>query len=179
MPKNLKSLFTSLTSLAAAIFVTGTALAEDTYREQTVDYVDIERFMGPWYVHGHTPLFIDTNAINQMESYELKEDGKIATTFNFDRFGRNWTLTPTAQVADQVTNAHWKMQFVWPLKSDYLIVRLDDDYETTVISVPDKTLIWIMSRSSQMTDGTYNAFLEDLILDGYPVETIQRVSHSE
>lgn len=177
MAKFMKSFLTSLTSLAAAFTVTVNAHANETYREQTVAYVDIDRFMGPWYVHGHTPLLVDTNAVNQVESYELREDGKIATTFNFDRFGKNWTLTPVAEIADPETNAHWKMQFVWPLKSDYLIVRLDDNYETTVVSVPDKQLIWIMSRSAQMEDSVYEQITSDLLADNYPVEKIQRVTH--
>ena len=181
MKKLVPGFLRSIYALTSALVITGqsSALAETTYRDQTVDYVDIESFMGPWYVHGHTPLVVDTNATNQVESYELLDNGKIATTFNFDRFGKNWTLTPTAEIADPTTNAHWKMQFVWPLKSDYLIVRLDEAYQTTVISVPNKQLIWIMSRSNQMEPGSYETIIEDLAAEGYPVENIRRVTHSK
>ncbi len=155
--------------------VASAAMAQDKIRDMTVPYVDIERFMGPWYVQGHTPLVIDDQSSNQIESYELKSDGTIATTFTFERFGRKITLNPKGWVADKETNAHWKMQFVWPLSSDYLIVRLEPDYGTTVISVPSKNLIWIMTRSADMTDEAYQAIVDDLAADGYPVQKIRRV----
>jgi apolipoprotein D and lipocalin family protein len=155
--------------------ITSAAMAQDKIDDMTVHYVDIERFMGPWYVQGHTPLVIDDHSSNQIESYELKDDGTIATSFTFERFGRKITLNPKGRVANKETNSHWKMQFVWPLTSDYLIVRLDADYGTTVISVPGKNLIWIMSRDAEMTDDAYKAIVDDLASDGYAVDKIRRV----
>ena len=150
-------------------------MAAGQFSEQTVASVDLERFMGPWYVHGHTPLVLDDNSSNQIESYEMNEDGSIATTFSFKRAGRDWTLTPKATVADTESNAHWKMQFVWPFRSDYLIVRLADDYSSTVISVPSKNLIWILTRNATLADEQYDAIVADLEADGYPVAKLRRV----
>ena len=50
---------------------------------KTVDYVDIERFMGDWYVIANIPTFIEKEATNAIESYRLDKDGNIATTFTF------------------------------------------------------------------------------------------------
>ncbi len=147
----------------------------DKIREMIVPYVDIQRFMGPWYVQGHTPLVIDDDSSNQVETYELKEDGTIATTFNFERFGRQFTLNPKGWVFDKDTNAHWKMQFVWPMSSDYLIVRLKPDYSMTVVSVPGKDLIWIMTRTPVMSAEHYQLVVEDLRMDGYDLKNLRRV----
>ena len=51
---------------------------------KTVDYVDIKRFMGDWYVIANIPTFLEKNAYNPIESYRLDEDGSIATTFSFN-----------------------------------------------------------------------------------------------
>jgi apolipoprotein D and lipocalin family protein len=145
---------------------------------QTVDSVDLPRFMGDWYVQGHTPTLVDNNTMNQIESYKLEDDGTIATTYTFYRKypgGFQYKFTPKGRVFNTTTNAHWKMQFVWPLKGNYLIVRLAPDYSYTVVSVPKKDLIWIMSRSSEMSEDQYNAIVKDLASDGYPVESIRRV----
>jgi lipocalin len=50
---------------------------------QTSSHVDLNRFMGDWYVIANIPTFIETKAFNAMESYRLNEDGTIATTFTF------------------------------------------------------------------------------------------------
>ena len=47
---------------------------------ETVDYVDIDRFMGDWYVIANIPTFLERGAHNAVESYRLDEDGTVATT---------------------------------------------------------------------------------------------------
>ena len=51
-------------------------LVNDKRSMQTVDYVDLNRFMGDWYVIANIPTFIEKNATNAIESYELMDDGK-------------------------------------------------------------------------------------------------------
>jgi apolipoprotein D and lipocalin family protein len=45
--------------------------------------VDIDRFMGDWYVIASIPTSIEKSAFNAVESYRLDSDGTIATTFSF------------------------------------------------------------------------------------------------
>ncbi len=143
----------------------------------TVDYVDLDRFMISWYVQAHTPSFIDKGGINQIESYKLNEKGEVETTFTFfkELGGKKRTLSPKATIHDKETNAHWKMQFIWPLKHDYLIVRLAEDYSYTVVSVPSKKMVWIMTDTPEIDEDLYEEIVEDLKNDGYAVESLDRV----
>jgi apolipoprotein D and lipocalin family protein len=45
--------------------------------------LDLQRFMGDWYVIANIPTFIEKDAHNAVESYRLTEDGRVATTFRF------------------------------------------------------------------------------------------------
>ena len=49
----------------------------------TVDSVDLDRFMGDWYVIANIPTFIEKGAHNAVESYRLDSNGTVATTFTF------------------------------------------------------------------------------------------------
>ncbi|MDH3882803.1 MAG: lipocalin family protein, partial [Desulfobacterales bacterium] len=51
----------------------------------TVDKVDLNRFMGDWYVIASIPTFIEKDAFNAIESYRLDDDGTVATTFKFNK----------------------------------------------------------------------------------------------
>ena len=42
---------------------------------KTVEFVDLERFMGDWYVIANIPTFIEKGATNAIESYKLMDDG--------------------------------------------------------------------------------------------------------
>ena len=50
---------------------------------ETVDSVDLERFMGDWYVIANIPTFLEKGAHNAVETYSLNDDGSIATKFTF------------------------------------------------------------------------------------------------
>ena len=55
-------------------------------------------------------------------------------------------------------NSEWKMKFDWYLpEADYLILSLDADYQRTVIGVPDRKYVWIMSRTPVMPEAEYDA----------------------
>jgi len=142
------------------------------------EHVELERFMGLWYVHGYTPILVDKRAHNALEHYRLDEDGKIQTTYQFrdGAFdGELKTYTPVGTVHNEESKAEWRMQFIWPFKSDYIIMQVDDAYQETIIAHPSRKYGWIMSRSSDMADVDYTRLLGDLEAAGYDPANIQRL----
>ncbi|MCC5794789.1 MAG: lipocalin family protein [Chromatiales bacterium] len=153
---------------------------------QAVDReVDLERFMGDWYVIAHIPIhvpllpmFSERDAWNGVESYRLTEDGVIETTYTFRRGGFDGPerrLTPRARVYDTRTNAEWRMQFIWPFQAAFLIAWLDDDYQRTVIGVPDRSNVWIMARSPEIPEAEYQELVDFLAETGHDLERLRRV----
>ena len=145
-----------------------------------VDAVDLDRFMGDWYVIANIPTFLEQGAHNPVESYALNADGTIATTFTFnaDSFeGEKKIYHPKGFIRNTESNAEWGMQFIWPVKADYRIVYLDDDYQYTVIGRNSRDYVWIMARNAQIPDQTY-AELRDFVIDlGYDPELLQKAPH--
>ena len=93
----------------------------------TVDYVDLNRFMGDWYVIANIPTFIEKDAYNAIESYRLENDGTVATTFRFNKGSLDGPLKeyhPRGFIRDKESNAVWGMQFIWPFKAEYRIIFL-------------------------------------------------------
>lgn len=145
---------------------------------QTVEYVDIDRFMGPWYVIANIPTFLEKGAYNAVETYELNEDGTVATTFTFRKGGFDGKLkeyTPTGFILDTETNARWGMRFVWPIKADYRIVYLDEDYTKTIIARQKRDYIWIMARTPTISDAEYDGLVMFAESIGYDPAQIRRV----
>lgn len=151
-----------------------------------VEPVDLTRFMGPWYVIAsipiHVPLlpmFSEKGAHNGVETYELEADGTIKTTYSFrrDSFeGPVRIFTPQARVANAPINSEWKMKFAWYVpEADYLILHLDPEYQRTVIGVPDRKFIWIMSRTPTMPAMAYDELIAMLRTLGYDTNRIEPV----
>ncbi|MGB5164156.1 MAG: lipocalin family protein [Woeseiaceae bacterium] len=147
---------------------------------KTVDYVDLDRFMGDWYVIGNIPTFLEKGVHNAVENYAMNDDGTIATTFTFnkDSFeGKQKTYTPKGFVKDGTGNAIWGMRFVWPIKADYRIVYLSDDYSQTIIGRQKLDYVWIMARSPQIADAEYERLLGIVGELGYDVSKVIKVPH--
>jgi apolipoprotein D and lipocalin family protein len=77
-------------------------------------------------------------------------------------------------VHDKETNAEWRMQFLWPFKPAYLIVYLHENYQKTIVGVPDRKYVWVMSRDPNLSDANYQQMLDHVAGLGYEVEKVQR-----
>ena len=163
--------------LATVLLLLGFQSAKPIY---TVSHVDQERFMGDWYVIACIPTFIETEAYNALESYQLNPDGTIATTFTFNKGGFDGklkTYTPKGFVVENTGNAVWKMQFVWPFKAEYRIIHLTDDYQQTVIGRSKRDYVWIMARTPSIPEDDYDRILTFLKDQGYTLDDLRKVPH--
>jgi apolipoprotein D and lipocalin family protein len=145
---------------------------------KTVDHVDLERFMGDWYVIANIPTFIEKDAHNAVESYRLDDDGTVATTFTFRKGGfdgEKKVYHPRGYIVDEESNALWGMQFIWPFKGDYRIIYLDEDYATTVIGRQKRDYVWLMARSPEPPQADYQRALEAIRAAGYDLDELRRV----
>ena len=164
--------------MTAVLGLAGCAGSPEREPIVTVEHVDLQRFMGDWYVIANIPTFVEKGAHNAIESYRLDDDGSIATTFTFrkDSFdGKQKTYTPRGFVLDTDSNAIWGMQFVWPFKGDYRIVYLDEGYTQTVVGRQKRDYVWIMARSPAIPDADYQRILAMLAGQGYDVTKIEKV----
>ena len=143
--------------------------------------VDLDRFMGDWYVIASTPTFIDEDAEDAVESYRRESDGSIATTYTFrdGGFGAPLTrYTPRGFVRAGTGNAVWGMQFVWPIRADYRIAWLAPDYSRVVIAREKRDYAWIMARTPSLPEAQVEELYGFLRANGYDTGKLRRIPHS-
>jgi apolipoprotein D and lipocalin family protein len=164
--------------LALAPLTLMLAACSSTPAIPVAERVDLERFMGDWYVIANIPTFAEKGAHNAVESYRLDEDGSIATTFTFREGsfdGPERVMRPRGFVRDRDSNAVWGMQFVWPIKAEYLVAHVDADYTETIIARSSRDYVWIMARTPQIPEADF-ARLQQQVADlGYDTAKLERV----
>lgn len=146
----------------------------------TVHYVDLERFMGDWYVIASVPTFFDKAPFNAIERYGLNSDGSIATTYLFHDGGPDGPkreMTAKARVRNRTTNAEWGIQFVWPIRADYRIVYLESDYSVAIVARKRRDFVWIMAREPALPADRVEKLLEFAVGLGYDRDSIRLVPH--
>jgi len=147
----------------------------------TAPRVDLDRFMGDWYVVANIPTFLERDAWNALENYQRRDDGVILTTFSFNKGATDGplkTYRPKGFVRDSDSNALWGMQFIWPVKAEYIIMQVDPDYETTVIGRRKRDFIWIMSRTPHLEPDRLQSLIDFAVREGYDPKRIQLVPHA-
>ncbi len=149
---------------------------------EPVAAVDLERFMGDWYVLASIPTRLEREAFNAVESYALDDDRSVLTTFTFNKGafdGPLKTYNPRGFVREGTGNAVWGMRFVWPFRADYRIIFLDPDYRTTIIGRQKRDYVWIMARTPQVDDATWHMLEQTVAEAGYDLSLLRRVPHRQ
>jgi len=148
----------------------------------TAPHVDLDRFMGDWYVVANIPTFPERDAWNALENYERREDGVILTTFTFNKGAADGPLKtyhPRGFVRDSESNAVWGMRFVWPFRAEYIVMYVDEDYEMTVIGRRKRDYLWIMARNPHLEESRLKALIDFAVEEGYDRGRVRTVPHAE
>ncbi len=172
-----KNVFTAAALIVSLCFMSGCASSNTPL--PTPENVDLEKFMGVWFVHGYTPILVDNKAHNAVEHYYLNDKNQVETTYRFRDGGFDGelkTYTPKGfPEEDDPSQARWQMQFLWPFKSDYVILHVSEDYEHTIIGHPSRKYAWVMTRSYDLDEEIYRSLLEILKDAGYDTSIVQRL----
>lgn len=165
-------------TLASLAFLASCAGVSPKPPLRTVDRVDLPRFMGDWYVLAHIPYWLEKGKVGTLDRYALRPDGRIDNTFLFRRGSLEAPLEEwkgVAWVHDRATNAEWRVQFIWPLRSSYLVIDLDPGYRWAVIGHPSRKLAWVLGRGTGLDEPTYQAILRRLESQGYDSRKLVKV----
>jgi len=106
---------------------------------QTVDKLDLERYMGKWYEIARYENRHQRGTVATTTEFKLRDDGMIdviSTARKRDLDGKVKTTDAKGWIVDEDSKAKWKVQWFWLLRSDYWMIYVSDDYQHAVIGQP-------------------------------------------
>ena len=132
---------------------------------ETVDSVDLERYLGKWYEIASYPMRFQKGCTATTATYSLRDDGliKVVNRCRKDSLdGKAKEAVGRARVVDRETNAKLEVSFFGPFWGDYWIIDLDPDYQWAVVGGAKRKYLWILSRTPQMDGELYQEILSRL-----------------
>jgi apolipoprotein D and lipocalin family protein len=147
---------------------------------ETVDFVDIERYVGLWYEIARYPTPFDEDGVAVTAEYTLNEDGTVSLinsglVGNID--GPPTSIEGTARVVDEETNAKLVVTFDRPdiagIEFDYWIIELDEDYEWAVVTNATRFVLYILSRTPILEDAVYEDLLYRVVKKGFDADRLE------
>ena len=132
---------------------------------ETVKNVDLGRYTGQWYEIARYEHRFQKGCVGSKATYSLRDDGKITVVnecYDKSFSGKLRSVKGKAWVVDKETNARLKVSFFWPFAGDYWIIDLGENYDYAVVGHPGRKYLWILSRTPEMDENTYNEILTRL-----------------
>jgi apolipoprotein D and lipocalin family protein len=142
-----------------------------------VDGVNLDRYMGHWYVLASIPTPPERGATNAVECYARAPNGSIHTRFRYRPQGslRVKTVSATGFVEPGSGQAVWGVRFVWPFKAQYVISWIDADYQRVIVARDARDHVWIMARTPSVDERTYDVMVSRAAAMGYDLAKIVRL----
>jgi apolipoprotein D and lipocalin family protein len=140
--------------------------------------VDLDRYSGRWYVIANIPYFAESGNVGNYFDVSFRPSGELKDVYNAHAKDFSAKLTSFAMggyVVPDSGNARWRESPFWPLFLSYLILYVDPDYQTALVGYPGRGYGWVLARTPQIDDATYQSLLNRLRDQGYDTGQFRRV----
>ena len=147
----------------------------------TVASVDLSRYAGTWYEIARLPMWFQRHCVDSKAIYSSRPDGLVGVHNEcVTKSGGVEQADGVATVVDPKTNARLTVAFDnWfarlfgsSREGNYWILDLDPEYRIAMVGTPDRRYLWILSRTPQLEDSTYQRLVERARQLGYPVSDL-------
>ena len=78
----------SIIMALASLGLSGCVMTQKS-RPNTVTSVDLDRYLGRWYVISNIPYFLEHGKVASYDTYAFRPDGKLTNDFTFRRYTVN------------------------------------------------------------------------------------------
>jgi len=148
---------------------------------ETVPQVDLKKYMGKWYEIATIPQKFQKGCVCTTAEYTLTDQGyvKVVNTCRKETPNGEIKQIEGKAFADKKSNgAKLKVQFFWPFKGKYWIIQLANDYSWAVVGHPKRKYLWILSRTPEMNEETYQSIIEKLKEQKYDTNLLVRTNQN-
>ncbi|MFA5920913.1 MAG: lipocalin family protein [Methylococcaceae bacterium] len=124
---------------------------------------EINRYMGTWYEIARLDHRFERGLNNISATYTLSEDGGVnVLNKGWNQADGKWDQAEgKAYFVEQPDKGRLKVSFFGPFYGGYNIIDLDKkDYTYSMVTGPDKSYLWILSRTRQLPKATLDALIE-------------------
>lgn len=150
----------------------------------TQDDVDLNKYMGTWYEQARLPNSFQRECAGDVQADYVMEANKSITVTNRcqsmeggvkEAVGEGRLSTSASPIDPAILEVRfapkWLSWFpmVW---GDYWIMKLEGDYQYSLVGTPDRQYLWVLSRDKQADKNTVNELLDYAASQGFAVEKV-------
>ena len=142
---------------------------------KVVDGFEVNRYMGTWYEIARLDHRFERGLNKISATYSLRTDGGVkVTNKGWNEAKSKWEEAEgKAYFIDNPNQGRLKVSFFGPFYGGYNIFDLDKkNYAYAMISGPDKSYFWILSRTKQLPKATLEYLIQEAKLAGFATDKL-------
>ncbi len=145
-----------------------------------VDGFEINRYLGTWYEIARLDHSFEKGLENISATYALREDGGVdVLNKGWDMQSGEWHQAQgKAYFVEYPDKGRLKVSFFGPFYGGYNIIELDKkDYAYSMVTGPDRSYFWILSRTKQLPEATMKTLIQQAKTLGFATDKLIFVKH--
>jgi len=152
---------------------------------QTIERLDVGRYMGTWYEIAKYPNRFQARCASDTQAqYRQREDGQLDVINRCRQAHGEWMEavgrarqdgpagSPKLEVRFAPAWLSW-LPMVW---GNYWVIDLDPAYQLVAVSEPSREYLWVLSRTPTVDAATYQALLGRLQAQGFDLSKLEKTA---
>ena len=142
---------------------------------KAIDGFEINRYLGTWYEVARLDHRFERGLTKISATYTLRTDGGVKViNKGWNQADGKWEQAEgKAYFVGQPGNGRLKVSFFGPFYGGYNIIALDKkDYAYSMVTGPDRSYFWILSRTPQLPKETLEALIENAKQLGFATDKL-------
>lgn len=147
-----------------------------------VQNFDLQRYLGKWYEIARLDHSFERGLTNVSAEYSLRDDGgvKVINRGYSESKGQWKEAVGKAFFVREKNEGYLKVSFFSIFYGAYVVIELDqDNYQYSLVSGPDKSFLWVLSRTPEMDSETYQRLISKASALGYATDELILVEQNQ
>jgi apolipoprotein D and lipocalin family protein len=173
----------NITDYKFFFLITCILLAGCTGKPEGVEPVgnfDLSRYLGTWYEIARLDHSFERGLSRVSAHYSLNDDGSVKViNRGYSAEDNAWEQAEgKAYFVGAEDEGYLKVSFFGPFYGSYIVFELDhDDYQYSMVSGPDNSYLWILSRSTEIDEPVLDRLVSKAKASGFDTSKLIYVDH--
>jgi len=140
-----------------------------------VQNFDLQRYLGKWYEIARLDHSFERGLIKVSAEYSLRDDGGVKViNRGYSASKGEWKeAVGKAFFVREKNEGYLKVSFFSIFYGAYVVIELDqEDYQYSLVSGPDKSFLWVLSRTPEMDPDVYQRLISKASALGFATDEL-------
>lgn len=141
---------------------------------EPVQEFELSKYLGTWYEIARLDHSFERGLSNVTAEYTLRKDGgvRVINRGYLAEEGKWEQAEGKAYFVEDSDTGHLKVSFFGPFYGAYVVFNLDEDYQQSFVSGPDRSYLWFLSRTPSVSEADKQRFIQAAQAKGFDTDEL-------